>query len=49
LRFFKRVESLPIQAFISKLPVKTFAVSILPGTSGFYVQRPGAHIAKSFP
>jgi hypothetical protein len=30
LRFFQRVENLPIQALVSQLPVKTFAVAVLP-------------------
>jgi hypothetical protein len=49
LRFFQRVENLPIQTLISQLPVKTFAVAVLPRASGFNVQRPGSYLAQPLP
>jgi hypothetical protein len=45
----ERVKNLPVQAFISQLPVEAFAVSVLPRTSGFDVQRSCPHFPQPLP
>jgi hypothetical protein len=49
LRLLQRVENFSVQALIPQFPVETLAVAVLPRTSRFDVQRPGAHFGRPFP
>ena len=44
LCLLQRIEDLSVQAFISQLSIKTFAVSILPGAAWLDVQGSGPQI-----
>ena len=46
LRLLQRVKNLSVQTFISQLPIKTLAVSVLPRTARFDVQRSGPEIPQ---